>query len=75
MEHLENVLANARTSKRHYAMVVIAVLIFGGLFWVGYQPWKARQNRLFAATTIGGAACRHLHAGAMGRGIVPGGLL
>ena len=51
MEHLENVLANARTSKRHYAMVVIAVLIFGGLFWVGYQPWKARQNRLFAATT------------------------
>lgn len=50
MDHLEKVLANSRTSKRHYAMVVIVVVVFAGLFYAGYRPWKARQNRLFAST-------------------------
>lgn len=50
MDNAEKVLAGTRTSKRHYILVLIAALVFGGLFYTGYKPWRARQNRLFASS-------------------------
>lgn len=50
MDNLEAVLARSRTSKRHYALILLVVLLFGGLFYTGYRPWKARQNRLLASS-------------------------
>ena len=50
MDNAEKVLAGTRTSKRHYVLVLLAALVFGGLFYTGYKPWQARQNRLFASS-------------------------
>lgn len=46
------VMASARTSKRHYAMLLLLAVLFAGLFYTGYRPWKERQNRLFASTKV-----------------------
>ena len=51
MDNAEKLLSEPRTSKRHYVMLLIVALLFGGLFYTGYQPWKDRQNRLLASTT------------------------
>ena len=50
MDNPDQVLSGGRTSKRHYAMVLLAVLAFGALFVTGYRPWKERQNRLYASS-------------------------
>lgn len=50
MDNLDQVLARSRTGKRHYAMIVVLVLLFAGLFYTGYRPWKQRQDRLLASS-------------------------
>ena len=50
MDNAEKVLAGTQTSKRHYVLVVVSAFVFGGLFYMGFKPWQARQNRLFASS-------------------------
>ncbi len=51
MDNAEKLLSQPRTSKRHFVMLLVVALLFGGLFYTGYHPWKDRQNRLLASTT------------------------
>ena len=52
MDKHKQVLFQARTSKRHYAMAVLLLIALAGLSWTGYKPWKERQNRLYASTKL-----------------------
>jgi RND family efflux transporter MFP subunit len=48
MDNPTQLLAQSRTSKRHYVAVILALLAAAGLLWIGYQPWKQRQVSLAA---------------------------
>ena len=51
MDNPEKLLDGPRTSKRHYAMLLITALVFAGLFYTGYKPWRAREDRLLVSTS------------------------
>jgi RND family efflux transporter MFP subunit len=46
MDNPTEMLIQSRTGKRHYAAVFIALVAACGLLWLGYRPWKERQQAL-----------------------------
>jgi RND family efflux transporter MFP subunit len=49
MDNPTEVLNQGRTGKRHYVAAVLLLLLIGALLWVGYRPWRKREDALLAA--------------------------
>ena len=48
MDNPTEVLNQGRTGKRHYVAALLLLLLIAVLLWLGYRPWRKREDTLLA---------------------------